>query len=168
MDIISYITSPQLQAILLPFKIAFLVISSFFLGFIIFALLKTMWLKFAFLENLVEFFTYRPYGIRKITKQWAKTLTRLEAGSESEYKLAIIEVDRMLDDVLKRMGYPGANLEERLSQLTSATLSNIDQIRGAHQIRNNIIRDPDYRLDLNEAKRILEIYEQAFRDLQVF
>ena len=166
-NFISYFTSSELQNIILPFKLVFFAISLFFLVMIIFILGRTKWIKSAFSEKLVEFLTYHPYGMKKITKDWAKILKKLEKGSESEYKLAIIEADEMFDNNLKKMEYTGETMEERIKQ-ASAIFSDADQIQEARQIRNNAAYDPNYKLNLDEAKRTLEIYEQAFRDLEVF
>ena len=92
----------------------------------------------------------------------------MDTGLESEYKLAVIETDSMLDDILRRMGYAGETLGERLEKLTSATLPNIEEIKEVHRIRTNIIHDPDYRISLDETRRVMGIYEQAFKDLQAF
>lgn len=165
-NIISYIFNPTFSGWFLIAKIIFIVFSLFFLGVIIFVLLRSKWLKYRLLEDLSEFLTYKPYGVRRMVKQWAKTTGRLATALESEYKLALIEADSIFDDILKRMGYAGTTLEERLEKLTSATLPNIDQIWEAHKIRNNIVHDPDYRLSLDEARKTLETYEQALRDLQ--
>lgn len=167
-NIISYIISPELQDKLLGIRIVFLVVSLLLLGGTIFCLLKSQWLKLTYIQDAIEFLTYRPFGVKKITKTWIKILARLETAAESEYKLAVIEADEMLHSVLKRMGYAGKNFEEKLQKLTSATLSNIDQIYEAHKIRNNIVYDPDYQLSLDEAKNTLKIFEQAFQDLQMF
>jgi len=166
-NIIAFLTSPEVQTELFPVKIAFLVVGGGFIAIIIFILLRSQYLKWLFLEDLVGFFTYRPYGAKRITRTWRKTLRKLEIGTESDYKLAVIEADDMLESSLKRMGHAGQNLEECLSKLTPATLPNIDQIYEAHQTRNNIVRNPDFRLSLNEARKLLEVYEQAFRDLQI-
>jgi hypothetical protein len=165
--IISFLTSPEIQERLLPTKIAFLALSAFFLGIIIFVLLRTHYLQWLFIQDFVEFFTVRTYGTKKITKQWQGVLKRLDSGLESEYKLAVIEADRMLDSALKKMGYLGANLEERLAKLTSITLPNIEDVYQAHQARNNILHDPDYKLELAEAKKIINVYDEAFRSLQI-
>lgn len=167
-EIISWLISPTFSGWLLILKILFIVAALILLGFIIFALIKTLWLKRLILWDLVEFFSFRPYGIRKVVKAWAKITARLETGLESEYKLAIIEADSMLNDILKRMGFGGETLGERLEKLTVAILPNLKQIWEAHKIRNNIVHDPDYRLTLDEARRVLDIYEQALRDLQAF
>ena len=165
--VIYYLTSPEVQAKLFLVKIIFFVIGGFFLGMIIFVLLRTHYLQWVFVQDFIEFFTRRPYGAKKISRTWNKVLRRLETGVESEYKLAVIEADDMLDNSLKRLGYTGATLEERLQKLTAVTLPNIKQIYDVHKVRNNVVHDPDYRLPLDEAKKTVDIYGQAFRDLQI-
>ncbi len=163
-----FISSPTFTGWLLALKVAFIVFSLFLLGVIIFSLLKCSWLKFILLFDIFEFFTWRPFGVRKIVRVWNKITVRLDTGLESEYKLAVIEADSMLDDILKRMGYAGETLKERLNNLTSATLPNIEEIKATHQVRNNIVHDPDYRLSLDDARAALTVFEQALKDLQAF
>ena len=166
-DIIAFLTSTEIQAKLFSLKVAFLTVSAFFILFIVFAALTTHYLEWRFYRSAWEFFSKRPFRAKRIDRQWNKILKRLEAAEESEYKLAVIEADNMMEASLKRMGYGGENLEERLDKLTPATLSNLEEVRRAHQIRNNIVYDPDYRLSLEETKNVLDIYGQAFRDLQI-
>jgi hypothetical protein len=164
--ILNLILNPHFTGWLLVLKIVFFLFFFGFLSFIIFALIKTTWFKRVVLWDVQEFMTSRAYGTRKMEKQWGKVKTRLQAGTESEYKLAIIEADSMLDDILKRMGYGGSSLGERLEKLTSATLSNISDVGEAHKVRNNIVHDPDYRLSLDEVKNVIEIFEKALINLQ--
>jgi len=127
--------------------------------------LKTDWLRKIFLQDAIEFLIFRPYGIKKYFKVWLKILKRMEKNLEEEAKLAIIEADDLLNEVLEMMGYKGESLGERIKQVTEALLPNLDEISKVHQTRNNIVHDPTYRLNFDEAKRILKIYEQALQDL---
>jgi len=165
-DILSFIISPSFTGWLLFVKIGFVVLALGFVSAIVFILFRTEWIRLIFLQDLVEFFTYRPYGVRKIAKAWDKIIGRLEAGLESEYKLAVIEADNLLDGIIKRIGFGGETLADRLDQITSATLTNLDQVREAHKLRNTIVHDPDYRLTLDQTRRTLDIYEKALSDLQ--
>jgi len=169
-NIISFLTSipHQLQENILWVKLAFFGISGIFLGIMIFVLTRTNWLRYLFIEDLVGFFTYKPYGAVRITRRWERITKRLELGSEDEYKTAVLEAEEMLDDVLKKLGYPGENLKERLEKVTPTTVSNIDQLYQALQTRNDIVYNPDFRLSSDQAKKTLAIFEQALRDLQVF
>ena len=138
-----------------------------FVSIVIFAF-RSNWLKYLVLEDSAEFLSFKPYGAKRIVNVWNKIMKRLETGIESEYKLAILEADTILDNTLKRMGFGGETLGERLGNLTLATLHNLEDVERVHKIRNDIVHDPNYKISLDEAKEILAIYEKALRDLDVF
>lgn len=164
-NIFSLITSPTF---LLYIKIIFIIIGALFLLGIIALLLKNSWLKRRFLEDWTEFFIYRPFGVKKTFKQWAKVLKRLDTGKEADYKLAVIEADGLLNDILKKMEYKGETMAKILEQINATILPNIEEIWEVHKIRNNVVHDPDYELSLEQARKILEIYEKSFRTLEMF
>ncbi|MDP1538726.1 MAG: hypothetical protein Q8M00_01715, partial [bacterium] len=120
-NLIAFLISPPLNEWLLMIRIIFIALSLFLIGSIIFALFKCSWLKFIFLYDAAEILTYRPFGVKRIEKDWRKIIARLDTGLESEYKLAVIEADNMVNETLKRMGYGGESLGERLEKLTAAT-----------------------------------------------
>lgn len=167
-SLVSIIMNPGAYEWVFYAKVISLLFCLFFVICIVYFLLKTNWLNLLVVHDAVEFFTFRPFGLKKIEKLWAKTVARLNTGVESEYKLAIIEADSLMDDVLKRMGFGGETLGERLGKLTTATIPNIEDLKTCHQLRNNIIHDPDYKLNLDDTKKTLASYEKAFRDLQAF
>ncbi len=166
--LISLLLSPSFTGLLLALKLTFILSSLIFLVAIIYFLINSSYFRYFIWYDIVEFFTFRSYGVKKIERVWQKTKVRADTGLESEYKLAVMEADSMMDDILKRMGYVGETLGERLKALTAATIPNIEEIKEAHKIRNSIIHDPDYRLSLDETRKALAMYEQAFRDLQAF
>ncbi len=164
---ISFLISPEIQQKLFLVRISFFSIGAILLIAIIVLILNTHYYQWLFVQDFWEFLTFRPFGAKKITRIWNKIVRRLDAGLESEYKLAIIEADDMLDTSLKRMGYMGQTIEEKLEKLTAATLTNIQDVYTAHKIRNNIVHNPDYRLGLEEARSTIDIYEKAFNSLQI-
>lgn len=165
--IISLLISPKFTGWLLILKIIFIILGFVILVFIIFALLRTTWFRWFIWSDLVEFLTYRPFGVKKFAKQWTKIIGRLETGLEAEYKLSVIEADSLLDEILERTGYKGETLEEKLKPITQMIISNLEEVKEVHKIRNNIVHDPDYKLSLDEAKKNLSIYEKALRDLEM-
>ena len=166
-ELINFIFRPQFTGNLLLLEIIFIIVSIVLVIMISYFIYATPWIKYRFLYDLMEFMTARPYGAKKVKGSWQRIVERLETNDEAEYKLALIEADEMLNIILNKMGYAGISLGERLKQLTNATLPNIEEIKRAHQIRNNIIQDPDYQINLETTKEILTIYEQAFRELDV-
>ncbi|MDZ4231740.1 MAG: hypothetical protein U1C72_00630 [Candidatus Pacearchaeota archaeon] len=163
----AFLQTQTVQTIILILKILSLTSALGMLAFIIFIILRTQWIRFRILFDLNEFFTFRPYGVRRVTKAWEKLQGRLGSANESEYKLAVIEADRMLDQTLERLNIQGENLQERLAVTTAVVVPNIQEVTEATQIRNNIVHDPDYRLSLAEARKALSAYEEAFRQLDL-
>lgn len=163
--IVSFIVSPGGTAFLI-LKILFIIFALVLFAGIVYFLATTNYLQFRILQDMAEFFSYKPYGVKRMTKSWKKIFKRLEVPDESEYKLAVIEADDLLDGVLKRLGYGGNNLKERLANITKIILPSIDSVREANAIRDSIVHDPDYHLTLDQARKLLEIYEQALRELQ--
>ena len=165
--IISFLISPEVQKQLFLVRVGFLSFGVLLLIAIIILILKSHYFQWLFVHDLWGFFTFRPFGAKRITKIWNKITKRLSTGVESESKMAIIEADDLLDVSLKRIGFTGQTLEEKLSKLTSATVGNIDEVYAAHKVRNNIVHNPDFRLSQDEAKVILEAYQKAFNSLQI-
>lgn len=161
-----FFLSPN-PTIILVLKIVFGSISLFLIISIIYFIVKSNYLITVYLRDVTEVLSYKPYGTRKIVKQWNKIKSRLDLSSEAEHKLAVIEADNLLNETLERMGYDGDTVGEKLKQITSIRLSDIDQILEAHKIRNNIVYDPDYQLSLDQGQRALEIYEKTLQELQV-
>lgn len=160
-----FLISQQTQRTFLPVKILFLFFSLLMLGMIIYLLKITDWLKYSRGINLKEFGHFRAAEASALLKKWKKTKLRLSKRWESEAKLAIVEADGLLNEVLERTGYQGESLEQRLEQIDQSVLPNIEQILEARKIRNEIVNDPNYKIDLSKAKQIVKIYEQALQDL---
>lgn len=165
--IISTVTDPRMILVFFPWSLIFGIIGIGMLIFIIWVIWKFSWKQFVFLFDATEFFTYRAYGTGGLTNRWKNVLKRLETANEEEYKLAVLEADGMLDQALNRMGFAGDTLADRLQKVSTGIITNLPEVRQANAIRNNIVHDPDYRLTLSEARRIIEVYQTAFEGLDL-
>lgn len=165
-NIISFILEPEFEGIFLVIKIIFIIISSVFIGGMLYLLTTTTWLRHRYSESLTEFSSYETFDARKALKQWAKVAKRLESNKEEEHKKAVIEANNLLKQTLKRKGYKGKVLEDLLKQIDSGILSDIDDVLEADKIYNNIVDDPEYKLSSGQAKKIVGIFEEAFENLE--
>jgi len=162
----SLIESADWSGIFLSIKI----ISAFLsLGFIVIII----YLIFLIRDDIEKFLatliskTDLPKGPQKISLEgWQSVLDKMTSGDEANLKLAIIEADKLFDSLLKKSGYQGEDMGERLKQITSDKLVNIDEVWQAHKMRNRLVHEPDFQLREHEAKRIIEIYQKAFQDLE--
>ncbi len=139
------------------------VFSGVFFIIVVWLVVKTQILAVK-IRELAEAIRQSPTPKKKALKEWGAITARLQRGSESDLKLAIIEADKLLDDTVRRMGFAGETMAERLKKITPAQLSNIENIRSAHKVRNNIVHGPDYRLTRLEAETAIGVYEKALRE----
>ena len=166
-EIMARVTNPDMIRVFFPWSILFGGIGIGMLVFIVWVIWKFSWKQFVLLFDLTEFFTYRAYGTGGLTNRWRNVLKRLETPNEEEYKLAVLEADAMLDQTLKRMRFAGDTLSDRLEKVSTGIIANLSEVRQANSIRNNIVHDPNYRLTLSEARRIIEVYKTAFEGLDL-
>lgn len=165
---LSKVNSPELQANFLWIKILFLLAIAFFVSCVIIGFTRTPYVRLSMVGDAVELLTYRPYGFPKMRRRWQRIMRRLDMGNEAEYKLAIIEADSLLDEMLKRMRLAGETVDERLQKISPFMIANLEDLESAHQIRNSVVYDPDYRLGLSEARRVLLVYQKTFEELDLF
>lgn len=104
----------------------------------------------------------------RLAKQWAKIRERLAQPTEAEWKISVIEADNLVDDVLRRMGYPGTSMGERLKNITQAQVTTLDAIWAGHRVRNKIVHDPEGRLLHREARDTIANFEAFLNEANVF
>ncbi len=97
--------------------------------------------------------------------RWDEILRHMDSAKEAEWKFAIIEADKLVDDVLRKAGFPGDMLGERLMNIQEGQLTTLDGLWEAHKIRNRLAHDTDYFLRYSEAKRAINAYEQTLKEL---
>ena len=96
-------------------------------------------------------------------KRWQR-IERLTAQGETGCQLAIIEADKLLDQALHQLGYPGETMGERLKDARHALRDN-DRVWQAHKLRNRIAHEHDIRLNRPSTLQALRGLKGALKDL---
>ena len=97
-------------------------------------------------------------------QRWIQVLAYLFSQHASDWKLAIIEADSMLEELLDQLGFKGASLGDKLKSADQETFRGLTAAWEAHTIRNKIAHDGvAFDVTQREAKRVIAIYEQIFR-----
>ncbi|OIO47448.1 MAG: hypothetical protein AUJ32_03030 [Parcubacteria group bacterium CG1_02_40_82] len=109
----------------------------------------------------------KPNLPERMQKDWEKINDRLEKGDEASLKLAIIEADNMLEDVLKRMGMEGKDMGERLEQLNTEQFKSYNDVLEAHRLRNLIVHQKDILITKEQAERATKAYGEGLKELEV-
>lgn len=145
-----------------------IVMAAFSLLFFVFIVILIMKLKTA--QNQPSLSQKTPkiaIDKEELVKKWSIIAGKSKSLKAGDWKLAIIEADKFLDDLLKRLGYEGESMGDRLKKLDSKKIANLDQIWQAHKIRNDIVHHPGYEPSKSEIDFALETYERALQDLSV-
>ncbi|OGJ03720.1 hypothetical protein A3F97_00800 [Candidatus Nomurabacteria bacterium RIFCSPLOWO2_12_FULL_41_10] len=96
-------------------------------------------------------------------ERWSKTLTYLFSQHSSDWKLAIIEADSILEDLMGQLGFKGENLGDKLKSANQDNFPLLTTAWEVHTIRNRIAHEGlSFELSHHEAKRVIALYEKIF------
>jgi len=100
-------------------------------------------------------------------KRWQKIEQLLVSDNESDSRLAIIEADKMLDELLISLRYKGDSLGERLQSVEKGDMESLDDAWEAHKYRNRIAHEADMQVSEHEAKRIIGLYKKVLQEYKM-
>ena len=97
--------------------------------------------------------------------RWVTTLNYLFSENNGDWKLAVIEADSMLDDLMTQLGFKGETLGEKLKGANQGNFRSLTTAWEVHTVRNRIAHEGiAYELSQHEAKRVIALYELIFRE----
>ncbi|MES3005805.1 MAG: hypothetical protein V4664_02555 [Patescibacteria group bacterium] len=98
-------------------------------------------------------------------QKWLEIQKHMESGNQAEWRLAILEADIMLYDMLEQMGYEGDSIGEKLKKVESASFNTLNEAWSAHKVRNIIAHEgASYILPRGEAERTMRQFEAVFKE----
>jgi hypothetical protein len=106
-------------------------------------------------------------GVKK-SSRLDDVLKHIDSDNPNDWKLAIIEADIILDDLLKQRGYVGNSLGERLKSISPTQLASLNDAWEAHKVRNRIAHDgADFVLTQRLAEETISRYRKVFNEFEV-
>lgn len=98
-------------------------------------------------------------------ERWRKVLDYIFSSNQNDWKLAIIEADSMLFDLLTQLKFKGESLGDKLKEANRDTFHSLSSAWEVHNIRNKIAHEgASFDISLHEAKRVIALYELIFRE----
>lgn len=97
--------------------------------------------------------------------RWQQILDHAASSNPNDWRLAILEADIILDDMLKEMGAMGDTLGERLKSMHTNTMPKLQMAWEAHLVRNSIAHEgANFELSQHEARRVIGLFESVLKD----
>ena len=164
-----FITNPKLWSTL---GIISTVLSLIFIGIIVFSIVRMREIQ---LEDKAEIRReIEKARIRNKEKErsenpkWHYILTLAESPNDSDWRVAIMEADSMMEDILRERGLSGSTLSELLEGAKESGYRSIQDAWDAHIIRNKIAHEgADFPLSQVEVRRVIKMYQNFFEELEV-
>ena len=117
---------------------------------------------------------YRTYKARKPIKktgvsrgiEWVNVIENVNSDNEANWRVAILEADRVLEKILTSNGYLGETLADQLKSIPDGRFSYLNSVWEAHKIRNAVAHQGlEYRLTSKETSRVIGLYESFFKEI---
>lgn len=103
-----------------------------------------------------------------IKDDWEKILEKMKSDAPQVLTIAIIDADKLVDDVLQMLGFPGEHVADRLDKLgRTQKLKTLDSLWQAHRIRNNLVHATGFQISPRQAREVITTYEKFFKEIKV-
>ena len=105
---------------------------------------------------------------RNANPRWHYILTLIESPNDSDWRVAIIEADSMMEEILREKGLSGDTVSELLEGAKESGYRSIQDAWDAHLVRNQIAHQgSDFPLSQVEGRRVIKMFQNFFEEVRV-
>ena len=105
------------------------------------------------------------YQGERTNTRWQDIEQHIGTDNPNDWKLAIIEADIMLDEMLSDIGYAGNTIGEKLKSASPQSFQTLDDAWEAHKVRNRIAHGgADFVLTKKIAQETITRYRRVFQE----
>jgi hypothetical protein len=109
--------------------------------------------------------TIAAHDVPKSQLRWNRITEQATGESEQGWRLAILEADIMLNELLDSLGYKGETMADKMRGVERASFHTIDLAWEAHRIRNRVAHEgAAHILSERETRRVVALYERIFKE----
>lgn len=98
-------------------------------------------------------------------ERWEGIVQHSESESSSDWRVAVIEADIILGELLETLQLPGETIGEKLKAVEQSDFTTIEAAWEAHKARNMIAHQgSSFAVNQREIRRIVSLYELVFKE----
>lgn len=164
--ILSFVPLETIQALLFSLESTLVVLGVVFLAGAFWATLKIWEVHHVIHEKYAPIHLEEMAAKEKLS-QWQVVLDHVNSESPAEWKIAILEADDILDEILEDQGYVGETVAEKLKTMSRTKIASYDDVWEAHKVRNEIAHGGAIEMDLSKkmARDTIAKFGNAFKEL---
>lgn len=95
---------------------------------------------------------------------WSSVEKALEQGGAFGYKMAIIETDKIFNNVIEEKNIPGDTIDKKIQSIRSV-FSNSEKLQYARAIHDKIVSESNFEVSEQEIQHLISAYYQAIIDV---
>ncbi len=115
--------------------------------------------------------TTAPYGPEAekgpLNPEWDKIQELMSSDNENDWRIAIMNADIILDEMLTKMGYHGESVGEKLKRIEPSDFTTLNQAWEAHTVRNMLAHEKNIILTRREAERVIALFKEVFSEFKL-
>ena len=97
--------------------------------------------------------------------KWDVIQKHISSMNPSDWRMAILEADILLYEMLDQMGYDGDSIADKLKLVESSDFNTLDLAWRAHKVRNAISHEgSSYEMSYQQAQNTIELYKKVFEE----
>ncbi len=103
-----------------------------------------------------------------VNPKWEKIMAYVDSLNENDWRIAIIEADIMLEELLDKLMLPGETIGDKLKAVEKSDFTTVDDAWAAHKIRNKISHEgQDFKVNQRDAKIAVSLYQKVFEEFEI-
>ena len=151
---------------LLWLQLGSLVLSGLFVWGIVYILTKVHYFNLK-KEHYIDFLGFGDLFRYRSVRSWNQIKKKLASDNPDDWKEAILESDRILNEILKMSGYIGNDLKDKLAEMSIEQLPSLEEIKKVHETANMIKIDLNFPITQEIVLEIIGVYRKAFIKLHL-
>jgi len=97
--------------------------------------------------------------------RWNRIMEHAQSADEHKWRLAILECDIMLNELLDLQGYKGETIAEKMKQVSRTNFNTIDDAWEAHKVRNKVAHEgTEFHIDERTKNNVINLYQRVFKE----
>jgi hypothetical protein len=109
--------------------------------------------------------TVKAEDVPRTQLRWRRVMEHADSDDEHKWRLAILEADIMLNELLDLQGYKGETIAEKMKQVSRTNFNSIDDAWEAHKVRNRVAHEGvDYHISEREKNHVINLYQRVFKE----
>lgn len=102
--------------------------------------------------------------VEKYRVKWLEIQNMLKKDDEQSNAMAVLSADKLFDQAMKDLGYPGLTMAERLKSV-NRVLSDKPAVWRAHKLRNQVAHEIDMKVTYDKARWALGVFKKSLKEI---